>query len=79
MKRDVRKHLVAEARECFTPWGIDFSQFRSPVVGMYLGVTAQVHWVHKKSGALLVLTDIHFNHDTGEILRYGTQSGQLTL
>lgn len=79
MKRDVRKRLVTEAQACFVPFGIDFSLYRSPVVGMYLDVKAQVHWVNKKSGELLVLTDVYFNHDTGEILQYGSQSGQLTL
>lgn len=69
--------LVREAQEHFDGFGIDFSQYSTPVVILHEEIVAQVDWEHKTSGKKISLLRIYFDEKTGAISQCGENYGDI--
>lgn len=65
------KKLVAaleeDAREWFAEWEIPMEKYDCEISFGY--VTCRIDFIHKESGAVLVLEEVYFDDETGKILQ----------
>ena len=80
LSHEIRRKLVANAREALKAWDIPWQKYCPGSVTMdEHGVTASVSWTHRRTKAEIVLSQIYFNRQTGEIRQAGTNYGALVF
>ncbi len=76
MKKDIREKLIRQAKDILFPY-IDVSIYKNKIEIDELG-TVNIVFINAARKEI-VLSNIYYNDETGEILQYGSNYGRLVF